>query len=365
MNQEKIGQFIRKLREEKDLTQEDVAKKVLHGRDAVSKWERGKNLPDTETLIILSNLFQISINEILAGEKNTSQNIILNLYDNRNKLNRKLKRVIAFTLCITFICITIFLGYYFINQYKSIRAFTITGKTDFFEITNGLFIKTNNKLYFSIGTITSFQDTKIEKMDLYFIEDNVEHIISSRTAGEMLLIDYIGYEEYFNLKKIDSILENLFLKIYYNNENKNVIKLTLTEDYVNDSLIFFDDKKISHKAKNTKYSSDKIVDAIKSKFKKENDNYTYKLIEDDYDKNYVFSSTDNLLFVTYLKGNIIIYEYVYNLTMNSINVIYYEESKLKYSFNFYNDKYQCDYGYCENIENMINNFINILNKILF
>ncbi len=41
MNQEKIGQFIRKLREEKDLTQEDVAKKVLHGRDAVSKWERG------------------------------------------------------------------------------------------------------------------------------------------------------------------------------------------------------------------------------------------------------------------------------------------------------------------------------------
>ena len=45
MNSDNIGKFIKKLREEFCLTQEELANKVHIGREAVSKWERGKTTP--------------------------------------------------------------------------------------------------------------------------------------------------------------------------------------------------------------------------------------------------------------------------------------------------------------------------------
>ena len=46
MNQEKIGEFIKKLRQDNNLTQKDLANKYNVTYQAVSKWERGLNIPD-------------------------------------------------------------------------------------------------------------------------------------------------------------------------------------------------------------------------------------------------------------------------------------------------------------------------------
>lgn len=59
MNKEKIGKYIKFLRERNNLTQEELAKKVLVTRKAVSKWETGRRIPDIETLIILSDIFDV------------------------------------------------------------------------------------------------------------------------------------------------------------------------------------------------------------------------------------------------------------------------------------------------------------------
>ena len=59
MNKEKIGKYIKFLRERNNLTQEELAKKVLVTREAVSKWETGRRIPDIETLIILSDIFDV------------------------------------------------------------------------------------------------------------------------------------------------------------------------------------------------------------------------------------------------------------------------------------------------------------------
>lgn len=73
MNKEKIGKYIKFLRERNNLTQEELAKKVPVTREAVSKWETGRRIPDIETLLILSNIFNLSIERLLSGEeiKNT------------------------------------------------------------------------------------------------------------------------------------------------------------------------------------------------------------------------------------------------------------------------------------------------------
>ncbi len=69
MDQEKIGKFIAKQRKIKNLTQEELAEKLGITKNAVSKWERGLCLMDMSLLKPLSEILEVSINEILAGEK--------------------------------------------------------------------------------------------------------------------------------------------------------------------------------------------------------------------------------------------------------------------------------------------------------
>ncbi len=84
MNQEKIGKFIANQRKLKKLTQEELAEKLGITKNAVSKWERGLCLMDMSLLKPLSEILEVSVNDILAGEiieakdieKKSEENII-------------------------------------------------------------------------------------------------------------------------------------------------------------------------------------------------------------------------------------------------------------------------------------------------
>jgi len=78
MNQEKIGQFIKKIRQDNKLTQKELADKLGVTYQAVSKWENGKNVPDISIMKEISKMFNVDIDEILDGEKKPKKNS--NLY---------------------------------------------------------------------------------------------------------------------------------------------------------------------------------------------------------------------------------------------------------------------------------------------
>ena len=61
--------ILKTLREKKGLTQEDLARKVLVTRQAVSRWENGDTQPNTETLKLLSKEFDVSINTLLGSPR--------------------------------------------------------------------------------------------------------------------------------------------------------------------------------------------------------------------------------------------------------------------------------------------------------
>ncbi len=75
MNQEKIGKFIAELRKEKKLTQQDLADKLGVTDRAVSHWENGRRLPDYSLLKDISKELNISINELLSGERLSEKDI--------------------------------------------------------------------------------------------------------------------------------------------------------------------------------------------------------------------------------------------------------------------------------------------------
>ena len=69
MNQEKIGKFIAECRKAKKITQSELAEKLGVTDRSVSNWENGKNMPDLSFFKPLCNILDITINELLSGEK--------------------------------------------------------------------------------------------------------------------------------------------------------------------------------------------------------------------------------------------------------------------------------------------------------
>lgn len=65
MNTRLVSQYLQLLRKQHDLTQEDLAKELCITRQAVSKWENGNTIPDLELLLKLSQMYHLTINDIL------------------------------------------------------------------------------------------------------------------------------------------------------------------------------------------------------------------------------------------------------------------------------------------------------------
>ena len=115
MNQEKIGKFIAECRKNKNLTQEQLSLKLGVSDRAVSKWERGLNLPDASLMTPLCDILDISVNELLSGEmikkenymKKAEENLIKfrELEEKNNKTLLMLETVIGLTSSITFMII--------------------------------------------------------------------------------------------------------------------------------------------------------------------------------------------------------------------------------------------------------------------
>lgn len=74
MDYNKIGNFIATERKEKKLTQAKLAEKIFVSEKTVSKWENGKGIPDTNLLPKLCEIFNISLNELLSGERMLKEN---------------------------------------------------------------------------------------------------------------------------------------------------------------------------------------------------------------------------------------------------------------------------------------------------
>lgn len=63
-----FGEQIKSIRKKENLTQEQFAMKLNVSRQAVSNWENNKNLPDIGMLILMSNVFQISLDQLIKGD---------------------------------------------------------------------------------------------------------------------------------------------------------------------------------------------------------------------------------------------------------------------------------------------------------
>ena len=67
---------IREVRKKENLTQEEFAEKIFVSRNAVAKWETNRGYPDIQNLITISDIFEISLDELIKEDKNVKNKII-------------------------------------------------------------------------------------------------------------------------------------------------------------------------------------------------------------------------------------------------------------------------------------------------
>jgi len=80
VNQQKIGEFLKHLRKDKGLTQEQLAEEFGVSSRSVSRWENGNTMPDISIIIELADFYDVDIREIICGERK-SENMDKELKD--------------------------------------------------------------------------------------------------------------------------------------------------------------------------------------------------------------------------------------------------------------------------------------------
>ena len=89
MDQKKTGEFLKQLRKEKGLTQEQLAERFVVSGRTVSRWETGNNMPDLSILAELADYYDVDIREVIDGERK-SENM-------NNETKDTLKKVAEYT----------------------------------------------------------------------------------------------------------------------------------------------------------------------------------------------------------------------------------------------------------------------------
>ena len=372
MNQDNIGKFIRELRHEKHLSQYQLADMIPISRQAISKWERGESIPDSSTLLRLSEIFKVTINELLNGKRLKTnsikdlENATLSIIDENNKRQRKIKRYLNISIIIITILLLTFLSYYFINSYNTTKVYMISSDNHVFRIRNGVFISTKEKNYMKLGIIEYNNDIEINNIKLYYKIGNKEKIIvEDKDIENFTIMDLDGYAEKFSNKEIKNILNNSYIEITYNNDSKEIIKLNYKRDFINNNLFF--KEKINSRMKfnkTIKYKMKKVetgillgaIDTKKEDIKEESKKPDPKLVEEksveaitehpesikeiekEPENNF---NLDNI--INNLKENSLYYEdtYIYESEDESTIIIYYEE--IKQISAYINDEFMWDY----------------------
>ncbi len=130
MNQLNIGTFIAQRRRDAGLTQMQLAEKLGITDRAVSKWERGKALPDASLMLPLCELLHITVNDLLNGEvvsmENYNKEMERKLLETIQEKQQADKRLLTMELVIGFLCIAIFFALIIIASYVNMEAWLRT-----------------------------------------------------------------------------------------------------------------------------------------------------------------------------------------------------------------------------------------------
>lgn len=139
-----IGNRIKFYRNKLKISQEELAEKVFVSRQSISNWENGKTYPDINSLILLSNIFELSLDDLVKGDIDKMKEEVQKLKPTEKEIEEYKKVSLIYSSILVFIILIPYPLFYFFNKYsKFIFGFII---------------------YLLIGIIGIFYAVKVERL---------------------------------------------------------------------------------------------------------------------------------------------------------------------------------------------------------
>lgn len=123
-----FGEKLYKLRKEKGFSQEALAEQLNTSRQAISKWENGQGFPETEKLLIIGNIFEVSIDYLLKNTEEQGNNNKDGYYVSREMAEGYIlqqRKTAKFTALGTFLMILSTVPYFIFKEEPALYAFLI------------------------------------------------------------------------------------------------------------------------------------------------------------------------------------------------------------------------------------------------
>ena len=176
---EEIGNVIKNIRKENDLTQSDLASILCVTSQAVSKWENGVSIPDISILREISNKFNVDLNYLITGKKKTNKNILSKKY---------LIIILIFTLAI--ICIVLYTIHKHNYEFK-----TLNGQTKDINVSGSVTYDDNKSSIYLNVDYNANDENKYNyiKCTLYEKHEDILNIISEKIYDDSVKVSLQEY----------------------------------------------------------------------------------------------------------------------------------------------------------------------------
>ena len=281
MDPKKTGIIISDARKKLKMTQKDLANKLYVSDKAVSKWERGLCFPDISVLIPLTEILNISLYDLLRGEKVNKKEVEETLKNTINYSNREIKRkkkkyIVISSIIILVIVLASIVSLIFINKNKDISAIvdrdtihTINYYSEYkttLDNTNGeklelivmkLPLRWKERQFevsddtININYDVSYKDVVRAYDDENYVKEamiNMASVIFTTVSDvDLIEIRYTDYrysiskeklQKAYNISAFEEIIEN-------DNWVKLVTKRLVDDEFVNDTFKLFKKSKVS------------------------------------------------------------------------------------------------------------------------
>jgi transcriptional regulator with XRE-family HTH domain len=352
-----LGKIISELRNKRNYTQKELADKLNVSDKAVSRWETGMSIPHVDTLVRISKLFKISLQDLIIATESSnegSDELVQDIIKEFERRDDQKSKLIAFILAIAFFAIVfLIISIIFINSYNRFKVYDVGIEGDDIRAISGIYVETNVKdsLYIGVLDVKNYikkeSDTII--VELYYLDNNKKQLLN--TYSDLENIRFVNYDSYIEIDDLSKYQDKLYVKVIIidkdNNKREYVGKLDFTLNFSNN--------KIAKKEKNVEtnamtLSKEEITKRLTKNGFNEIDG---ALLKNDMNIRISYLLEANVVNINYDDKNYI-YRYSYDFYNNLLKVKIYNNENVEvenYMYDILNDKVvNCVTGKCNGYE---------------
>ena len=366
-NRNSLSNLLIKLRNEKHMTQKELAEKLHVSDKTVSRWETGGNLPDMDMLYSISKFFKVSINDLAVlrvSARDGNEEIVEEMIKDFTRKDKQKQRIIKYILIGSLSIIVFLIGVYIFSQsYNRFKVYKVTIKSNEIYPRDGVYVETKIKdtLYLNDLALKNYvpKNDDIISIDLYYIKDEKEYVLYSFSSLDN--IQFVDQDSYIKIEDLSKYFDNLYLKVTIidskNNEKIYKGQLQFVLDFSNNKIYNNDSNLVSNSSIDLTPEEIKEI-LLNNGFEETSNNVIANISKNKYIY-YIIQS--NRIEYNY-DNDKIIYRYNYKISKNILEVSIFNKDNIEienYKYDITNDRIvSCNVGKCNGYKEAMD----ILNK---